>query len=77
MASTCAAALTFGSVMTKPGGGGPSASRNTSRVRTARRRVGASSDLQRSPTKAGRSPPATAVAVARAAASSSASSRTP
>ena len=77
MASTWAGSLTFGRVITNPGGGGPSASRKTSSVRMARRRTGPSSDLQRRPTKGGRSPLASAVAVARACASSSSSGRTP
>jgi hypothetical protein len=76
MAATCSGTLTFGSVTTKPGGGGPSASRNTSSVRTDRARVGASRHLTRSPTNGG-APAATATAAACASASSTSSGRTP
>ena len=69
MASTWLTVLTFGKVIISPSGSGPASSRvdrNRSRVRSPRRRVGASKHLNRRPTKAGATPSATAAASSRA-----------
>jgi len=77
MAATCSGALTFGRVTTNPSGSAPNASNNTSSVRTARRRVCSSRLLHRMPTNGGRSADRRTRAANRAAASSSASGRSP
>ena len=72
----CRTDVTFGSVTRNPSGGVPSASRNSSRLRTARSRVPDSSDLIRTPLNAGGSP-ASAFTAARTSRSSSSSVRMP